>query len=357
MRNILIEGMTSNMGGIEKFIYTIYNNLKDEYHIDFITVDENIPFEAEFKENGSEIYRITPRHISIKQYKSDMKNVFNKKKYDVLWSNKTTLSAIDSMVIAKKNGVKKIVCHSHASKNMGSRFTYIMHSLNKKRINAHIDYKVACSTEAAEWFYGKDTDKITIIQNAVDVKKYAPSLAIKERKRKELNIKEEFVLGHIGRFSVEKNHKFLIDIFEQVYKQTDARLLLCGDGALMPEIKEYVEGKNLEEKISFLGIRNDIAEILQVMDVLVFPSLYEGLPFALVEAQAAGVPCVVSDTVSVESKLTDILEFVELKNGPMMWTEKILQYQDYIKVSKEEQLTEKGFSLDSMMQDIKKILT
>ena len=122
------------------------------------------------------------------------------------------------------------------------------------------------------------------------------------------------------------------------------------------EIQEYAKNKGIEEKVSFLGIRKDIPEILQAVDVVIFPSLHEGLPFALVEAQAAGVPCVVSDTVSIEAKLTDLIHFLSLQDDVKIWAEKILEYREYQKVSKAEQLEEKGYSLETMKKNIQEIL-
>lgn len=248
MKRMLIDGMTGNMGGIEKFIYTVYKAFQTQYQIDFMTVDGHIPFEEEFLENGSRIHRITPRYVSAKTYKADIDKVFSENSYDILWFNKTTLSSIECLKSAKRHNVKKIICHSHASKNMGNFLTRIMHEFNKNKIERYVDYKLACSVEAASWFYGDKTDDVEIFNNAVDLKKYSPSLEFLIKKKKELGLEGKFVLGHIGRFSVEKNHKFLLDVFEAVSKETDAHLVLCGEGALLSEIKEYAVQKGLGEK-------------------------------------------------------------------------------------------------------------
>ena len=139
-------------------------------------------------------------------------------------------------------------------------------------------------------------------------------------------------------------------------EQTKAVLLLCGDGALKNEIQEYVKEKQLVDRIFFLGIRNDINRILQAIDCIVFPSVFEGLPFALVEAQAAGVPCVVSDTVSKDAGLTELVHFLSLDAPLEEWRDTVLNYKDYRKVSVKKQLADKGYSLDVMKQKVREII-
>lgn len=356
MKKILIDGMTKNTGGVEKFIYTLYTMIKDSYQVDFMTVDKEISYEEEFLKDGCNIYRITPRYVSLKAFQNDIQKVYENGNYDILWLNKTTLSSIDSLKAAKRNHVKTIICHSHASENLGNLFTLMMHKHNRRSVNKYVDYKVACSENAANWFFGKNIEDVKIFQNAVDIAKYEPVQEIREQKRKEMNLENKFVIGHIGRFSEEKNHKFILDVFAEVEKQVDAQLLLCGDGELIDEIRKYAESKGIKDKVSFLGIRKDIPEILQAVDLVLFPSLFEGLPFALVEAQAAGVPCVVSDTVSREAKLTDLMQFLSLDDDVKIWAEKILEYREYKKISKAEQLTEKGYSLQTMEKNIREIL-
>lgn len=356
MKKILIEGMSSNMGGVEKFVYTIYEALKDEWQVDFITVDESIPYQEEFLRNGSKIHKITPRYVSITKYRNEIKEVFEKNQYDVFWFNKTTLSSIESIKAAKKSGVKNIICHSHQSKNMGTLFTLMMHKLNRSKIDKYIDYMVACSKEAAEWFFSSKAEDAAIFPNAVNIDKYEPNEKLRAEKRKELGIEGKFVIGNVARFAREKNHKFLVDIFAELCKKEDVVLVSCGEGPLWEETKNYAKEKNVDEKILFLGMREDIPEILQAIDVIVFPSLFEGLPFSLVEAQAGGLPCVISDTIGKETKLTDLVEFFSLDAGAEAWADKILEYKEYKKITKRKQLEEKGFSSEIIERKIKEIV-
>lgn len=356
MNKILIEGMTSNLGGIETFVKLLYCVLKEKWQIDFIVTDKSIPFEEEFLNAGSNIYRITPRNESVKLYRSDIDKIFERNKYDVFWFNKTTLSSIYTLKSAKQHGVPKVICHSHQSKNMGNFLTLCMHNFNKMRVGRYIDYKAACSKVAADWFFGKDASDVHIFPNAVDNSKYEPNHKHQEEIKSLLGLEGKFVVGHAGRFAPEKNHKFLIEIFIKVLEKKDAHLVLCGEGPLMNEIKNLVHNKGIEDKVSFLGLRKDMPDLFQAMDVFVMPSLFEGLPFVLVEAQASGIPCIVSNTVSKEAKLTDILEYVNLDANPEIWAEKIVTYSTYTKVSKKDQLDDKGFLIDSFARRVNEIV-
>lgn len=356
MKKILIDGMSSNMGGVEKFVCTIYEALKDEWQVEFITVDESIPYQEEFLRNGSQIHKITPRYVSVSKYKNDIKEVFKNNQYDVFWFNKTTLSSIDCIKEAKNSGIKNVICHSHQSKNMGTLFTLLMHNMNKRNVGKYIDYRVACSKEAAEWFFGSKTEDVVIFPNAVNIGKYEPNETLRTEKRKELGIEGKFVIGNVARFAKEKNHKFLIDIFAELCKKEDAVLVSCGEGPLWEETKNYAKEKKIDDKILFLGMRKDIPEILQAIDVVVFPSLFEGLPFSLVEAQAGGIPCLISDTIGKETKLTDLVKFFSLDAGAEAWADEILKYKDYKKVTKRNQLEEKGFSSEIIEKKIKEMV-
>ncbi len=352
MKKILIEGMTRNLGGVETFVHLLYSVLRQEWQVDFITVDDTIPFEDEFLQNGCKIYHITPRYKNAKQFCSDIDHVFETEHYDVFWFNKTTLSSIHTLKAAKKSGVKRIICHSHQSKNMGSLFTLCMHKINMKRVSKYINGRAACSEVAAEWFFGPHPKEVKIFPNAVDISKYEPNEKKMHDMKKQLGVEDKFVIVNVARFAPEKNHKFLISIFEVLSRKQNAHLILCGTGELKPEIEQLVREKGLEDRISFLGMRRDIPDVLQASDVMVMPSLFEGLPFVLVEAQAAGVPCVVSNTVSEEAKLTDILEYVSLESSEEEWADKILSYKQYVKVSKREQLESRGFSKEKFKEEV-----
>lgn len=357
MRKILIEGMSENLGGVETFIHLLFCTLKDSWKIDFITVNDKIPFEEEFLSQGCKIHRITPRYKSVKQFRIDIDRVFAENKYDVFWANKTTLSSSYSVISARKYEVKKVILHSHQSKNMGTFLTLVLHLCNRMRVCRYVDIKAACSQVAAEWFFGKNTEDVQIFPNAVDVSAYEPNSKQRDMVKEKLGLSGKFLVGSVARFAPEKNHAKIIEIFaELVKKNPDAHLILCGTGQLMDATRQLVKEKGIEKSVSFLGARKDMPDIYQAMDVFLMPSLFEGLPFTLVEAQASGIPCVVSDTVSKEAELTDIIEYLPLDRAPEVWAEHILAWRDYKKCSKREQLNEKGFTLEAFSEKVGYIL-
>ena len=163
------------------------------------------------------------------------------------------------------------------------------------------------------------------MKNAIDTNKFIYNKDIRRQKRKELNIENKFVVGHVGRFHPQKNHDFIIDIFKELNeKRKNSVLLLVGDGELRQSIENKVKELNLLDKVIFTGVRDDIPELLQSMDVFVFPSLYEGLPVTLIEAQATGLPCIVSDTITHEAIISSNIQSVSLQKSAEEWADKIL---------------------------------
>lgn len=356
MKKILIEGMSGNLGGIETFVHLIYTVLKEDYQVDFITVDDHIPYEEEFLSRGCKIHRITPRYKSVRKFCSDIDDVFSQGGYDAFWFNKTTLSSIHSIQSAKKHGVRKIIVESHQSKNMGSFMTLVMHTVNRMRVGRLADVKAACSKEAADWFFRKNDPEVVVFPNAVDTSVYEPDAEKQRQAKKMLGLENQFVIGSIARFAPEKNHVFLMEVFAEVLKKCDAHLVLCGAGQLEDSIRQIVKEKNLEDKVSFLGMRNDMPAIYQALDVVVMPSLFEGLPFTLVEAQASGIPCVVSSTVSPEANLTDLMTYLSLEQDASVWADKIISLRGYQKISKKDQLEQKGFTVEAFSRMVREIL-
>ena len=206
---------------------------------------------------------------------------------------------------------------------------------------------MACSEAAALELYGT-TKNVYILHNAIDVNKFKYNEKTEKTKRKELKIKDkDIVIGHIGRFEKQKNHEFLIDIFNEIHKQNkNTILLLVGEGSLKEEIEQKVKNLNLEKSVKFLGQRSDVNELYQAMDAFVLPSLYEGLPLVGVEAQAAGLPCFFSTEVTKETKVLETTKLIELTEGPQKWASIILkELKSYKRVDTAEEITKNKFNI------------
>ncbi|CAM4112225.1 glycosyltransferase family 1 protein [Paenibacillus alkaliterrae] len=227
---------------------------------------------------------------------------------------------------AKKAGVPCRITHSHLS-DLGIDVKLPFRLYARLAMKDNPSSYFACSKKAGKWLFGKrlsDSGKVIVLNNAVDVKQFSFNPGIRDQIRAELQAGDRFVIGHIGRFNEQKNHDFLIDIFKALHdKEPQSMLVLAGEGHLRPMIEKKIERLGLSGHVKFLGVRNDISDLLQGMDIFLFPSLFEGLPVVLVEAQAAGLRCVVSDTITSESDVTGRLQFIGLKESAGYWAEQI----------------------------------
>lgn len=322
-----------NRGGAETMIMNLYHNIdRSKVQFDFIIhTNEFCDYDCEISSLGGKIYRV-PRYNGKNYfiYKESWNNFFQKHtEYKIIHGHVRSTASI-YLKIAKKYGLITI-SHSHSTSS-GSGFPAIVKNILQYPIRFTADYLFACSKSAGEWLFGKkacQSDNFFVLKNAIDTAKFTFDKNIRIQKRKELKIEDKFVIGHVGRFTTVKNHIFLIDVFRAFHdKNAKSVLLLVGDGELRQSIEKKVRDLGLSDNVIFTGVRSDIPDLLQAMDVFLFPSLYEGLPVTLIEAQASGIKCFVSDSVTEEVKITNQVEFVSLEQSPENWAEEILKYED-----------------------------
>lgn len=241
----------------------------------------------------------------------------------------TSLNSGLILKIAEKNGIPKRIAHSHTTqpgREISLRY-FIYSKIARFKINEHATDRIACSTEAGNYLFGKRMfgKKGIIIKNAIDLDSFRFSALARNQLRKQYDFNDCLVVGHVGRFGPEKNHAYLMEVFNCVYKlRPDSRLVLIGVGQLMKSIQEKADQLGISSKVIFTGQRNDIPNLLSMMDVFVFPSLYEGLPVSLIEAQASGLPCFFSDSITKEVSLIDRNEFLSINENPELWAQHIL---------------------------------
>lgn len=325
MRNVLFISGWLSMAGTETFMMSVLRNInKRKFHIDFLIFSESVSdYSIEAERRGSKIYRLPARKSGPIYYKR--LNEFFKKnagQYNAIHFCGGNLSSIAPIYYAYKYKIPIRIVHSHSSDSKGM-INKILHLINRRFVPLLGTCNLACSSLAAKYFFGKKD--CTIIKNGVDTNRY------KFNEEKRILFREKYdispsthVLGHIGRFDEVKNHMLLVDIFfEYRKKYSDAKLLLVGSGILEGQVKRRVKELRLVDDVLFLGVRNDIPDILCAMDCFVMPSLFEGLPFVLVEAQASGLPCVISNTINKDSKLTPYLEFRSLNDELGLWVNDI----------------------------------
>jgi len=338
-----------NRGGAETMIMNLYRNIdRTKVQFDFVENDDGpAAFDDEILSLGGRIYRC-PRYRGknhftyTKWWHSFFKS--HKNEYPIIHGHIGSTAAI-YLSIAKQYGAYTIA-HSHSADN--SSTLYRAFAYPTRYIADHF---FACSKNAGISRYGKKVGNNTalcqVLNNAVDTQKFCYNADVRCRIRQALSLAENtLVIGHVGRFVEAKNHLFLIEIFSEIRKRhTGAVLLLVGDGKLRPQIEATIAEKHLENAVIMTGLKAEVWDYYQAMDVIVMPSFYEGLPVSLVEAQTAGLPCCVSDTVSRESAITDLVRFRPLNDGADQWAAWVLAHAKAPRRDMREEICAAGYDI------------
>lgn len=336
MVRILVFGLGPGVGGVGSLIMNIYRNIdRNKIQLDFVIPGKEAYFAEEIKKLGGRIYYITPKKenfiMNIKDLFSMLKK--NHREYDIAYFNLSALYYNFPFIISKLFGFPLIISHAHASEpeNINKNLRYYLHIINRRLVANTSDYLFSCSNLATKWVFGSNEEikkNTIIIPNGIDVSLYEDNEETRKIIRKQLKISDEdFVIGHVGRLSIEKNHLFLIDIFNEIKKEKrNAKLLLVGDGNYKDQIISKIIQLGLKDSVILTGIRTDIPELLNSMDVFVLPSMHEGFGIALIEAQAAGLQAFASKkTIPKEVDVTDTIKFIELDKSPEIWANEILK--------------------------------
>lgn len=315
-----------NQGGAENFIMNLYRNIdKNKVQFDFLVYKKGV-FDDEIKQLGGNIfYSKYITEIGQYRYCKELLKFFKEHtEYKVVHSHLDQVSGI-ILEVAKKAGIKERISHSHNTKNRNGILGKIYKKYLQSKINKNATQYFACGEDAAKWLFKEKASQATIIPNGIDLDRFKYNEETRNRIRKELNIeKDTFVCGHIGRFSEQKNHEFLIKIYKEYQKtNTNSKLILVGDGKLREKIEEEVKKEKIEENVMFLGNRKDSENLYQAFDLLLFPSLFEGMSLVTLEAQAEGLPILCSDTIDKNTNITNTIEFMSLQEDARNWAKKI----------------------------------
>lgn len=349
IRVLQIIGIVAG-GGVEAVIMNYYEHIdRTKVQFDFIVHNDNkIDITQKVEAMGGKVYKVTLYYKNPIAFMWDIYKVIKRHHYRIVHSNMNTLSAF-SLFAAWAAGAPVRILHNHSTSSPGETKRNIMKFMLRPFARLFANHYLACSRLAGEWMYGRkmmDSGKVTIVNNAIDLKKYAFNPQKRNLLRKELGLADEFVIGHVGRFMFQKNHEFLIDVFAEAYKKNPhMALLLVGDGPLRPAMEEKVRKLGLTDHVKFLGLRNNVQDFYHVMDILVLPSHYEGLPVVGVEAQANGLPCLFSTKVTKETRLTHSAQFLDLEAGASMWAEEIISIKCERNKKAGDELRQAGFEI------------
>lgn len=313
-------------GGVERILYNYITNIKStNFTFDFIVHNKKEgKIEKELRQKGYNIYHVTPKKESLLKNIKEINKIMKQGKYDIVHCHQNFSSFI-ALLIAKKNDVNVRIIHSHGynpEKNIiGKIKERILRFINKKSAN----YYFTCGEKAAEWLFGKNIFKeknFYIMPNAIDIKKFRYQVEVKN-KFKQID-KEKIIILHVGRFSSEKNHEFLVNIMEYMDREhkNQYQLILVGDGDKKKDIQQIVKENNLENNILFFNTCDNVNEIMSASDIFLLPSKNEGFPVTIVEAQANGMNILCSNNISNEVKLTDLVKFLPIESAKI-WGEEI----------------------------------
>lgn len=320
MKKILVVVTTAfvRTGGLTSVMMNYWRSMnKAGLSFDFAstnTIDDLLL--EEISKEGCHYFQLPPRKNVVRYY-SALRELC--KGYDIIHVHANSATSVIELLAAKKAGVSKRIHHNHTSKTQHPYLNKILFPLFKRSYTE----AVACSDAAGEWLFGKNN--YIVLPNAIDIEKFKYNPQNRHLIREEFSISEsEFVVGHIGKFMDAKNHEFLIKVFSYYHtKHPDSRLLLVGDGEWRPKIERWVEESGCSEAIILAGLRSDIPAIVQAFDVFVFPSIYEGLPLTVLEAQSSGLPCVISSNVTNTVNIGVDVLMKDLSDGVESWAEAI----------------------------------
>lgn len=356
---VLVLDTVMDRGGAETMMMNYLRHFdRSKVIYDFlVNRDYRAAYEDEIEALGGRIYRMCPMYPQyFRRYKRELRNFLEQHtEYRIIHSNLEERSYFPLRIAAEK-GIPVRIAHAH-NRPVGFNLKSIFREYFRMRLPKYVTHMFACGTEAGEWLYGeKNRDRVIQQRNAIDTSAYRYDAAIATQVREEFGVTDSgtFVLGHVGRFFPQKNHTFLIDIFAEVHKRhPNSVLWLVGGGELNDTLKNQIKAKvddlGLSDAVEFLGVRGDVNRLLQGMDSFILPSLYEGLPVTMIEAQASGLPCTISDRVPEQCDVTGNVQIIGLNATPAEWAKRILdQHAEYAETNRTEgsdKVTKAGFDI------------
>lgn len=354
---VLHAVVNMNRGGAETLIMNLYRNIdRTKIQFDFLTSKEGI-FDKEIAAMGGKVHRIPyVTEAGHKAYQRELRTFLKiHPEYQIIHSHMDKMSGL-VLRAAKKENVPVRIAHSHNTESEGSFLAKIYKWYAGSYLNLNATDYYACSEASARWLFKGKSDHAFILKNGIETEKFQFCQKSRDSVRKELKLDEDaFVIGHVGRFSPQKNHQYLLDVFAEVnQRMPNALLLLAGDGELKQKLKNRADELKLGEKVKFLGIRTDIHRMLQAFDLFAFPSLHEGLPVTLIEAQGSGLPCFISNTITKEVDMgMGLITYLPI-NDKSKWIESMIRFKKHnqFRTIAKDALLKQGYNIKETVEKI-----
>ena len=351
--------------GIESFIMNMYRHIdRSKVQFDFLVLRNQKEFyDDEIKKLGGKKYFVESTKKNtwarILDESKQIENFLKKNSYQIVHIHYTTPLRAPYLLAAKRAGVKTRIYHAHSAAVSGkSNLKLLVYSYYRKKITKWATDYFACSKAAAEWIFEENLVKngiVKVIYNGIDIDRFAFNEKTRISTRKQLGLKNEYVIIHTGRFLEQKNHKFIIKVFDELKKKyNNVRLLLLGTGELVEEIKSMVLELGLQQDVIFLGVKADVENYLCAADCYLMPSLYEGLPVAAVEAECSGLPCVFSENITREIELQENVKFLSLNDSEEEWCKQILKFKDLPRTDGKKAIKKNGYSIEAGAKNLQK---
>jgi len=357
----IVGGM--NAGGAETFLMKVYRALdKTKYQMDFcVAKPEAGYYDQEIIAMGGKIYHTIPKSKNCLKSYLAIKDLVKREHYhQVMRVSQHALSSIE-LLAARQGGAKTLIYRSSNSQTGGGSINRLLHHLFRWLPQVIPTVRIAPSTEAAEFMFGKNSLKkgnAQLVKNAIVVADFSYDPGKRAKIRKELGMADRFVVGHVGRFNHQKNHGFLIDIFSEIVKKKpDSILLLVGEGEMENELHRKIDALNLTDHVIFTGVRADVPELLMAMDVFIFPSYFEGMPNTVIEAQATGLQCVISDRITKEVQITECVCFKALESSAEEWATAALEnVWAGDRKNMADCLIKQGYDIETLVKEFEKMV-
>lgn len=338
------------ISGVDSVVMNYYRHIdKSRVQFDFFMDGYNPSLlDEEILDLGGRIIKLAPYEKSMYKNIKDCRTAFEKNRYTIVHSHLNTLSVFP-LYAAYRAGVPVRIAHNHSTTSRGEFKRNLMKQALRPFSKTFATHYAACADYPARWLFGTKTvrqGKVRLIKNAVDTSRFYPDTKAGSRIRKEFGLENRFIVGHVGRFVFPKNHEFIVRVFAEVYKKNpNAALILVGTGELETDVRRLVKELGIEQAVIFTGLRRDIPDFLNAFDVFFLPSRYEGLPVVGMEAQAVGLPCLMSDAVPTDTAVTPLVEFLPLTAALGEWADKLLTYKNREKRTYPDLLRNSGFEI------------
>lgn len=360
MKRLLCILSSLNAGGAETFLMKVYRTLPpDEYQFDFIVSEKGGCYTREVQERGGKVYQVPLRTKDAWGAFRQVKSVVKEGRYDCVLKLGSVSIAVVDLIAARVGGAKCLIMRSCNALTGLSLKQRLVHWLLRPVLNGVSNVKIAPSMLAAEFTFGRRQahKNVHLLHNGVDLAVYHYDAEGRRRTREELSLEGKFVVGHIGRFAKQKNHRYLLQVFRAIREiREDAVLLMVGTGELEKETQNYAEELGLEPAVVFAGVRFDVPQILSAMDVFVFPSFYEGMPNTVIEAQSTGLPCVIADTITKEANITGLVRYLPLEMDPEAWAQTALAVAGEERRDTAQDFISHGYDIESVARELVELI-